>query len=127
MVEITSTTRKRPHTNNKRSTCDKASRYPPSFHFSALTYKQAPEALAISRQTVLVSVPTHPNPTQLNTIAGDIFSLDSVQIHKTPIKTVESYHKQYTITHLEWNQKGNTIASVDETGQLALWSIKVQY
>jgi hypothetical protein len=125
MVEIAATTastkRKRP---NKKSLSEKASRYPPSYHFSALTYKQSPEALAISPQTVLVSVPTQPNPTQFNIIAGDIFSFGSVS--KAPIKMVELHHKHYTITHMEWNQKGNTIASVDETGQLALWSIKVR-
>lgn len=109
----------------KRVVTDKASQYPPSFLFSALTYKQAPESLSISPQSILVSVPTQPNPTLFNTISGDIFNLHNT-LSKKPIKTVEEYHKHHTITHLKWNQKGNTIASIDETGKLALWQTKVR-
>lgn len=123
MVELLK--RKKQRLSTKRSISDKASRYPPSYHFSALTYKQAPEALSISPQSVLVSVPTQPNPTQFSTVSGDIFNLDS-PLHKSCIKLVEDHHKHYTITHLKWNQKGDTIASIDETGYLALWHIKVK-
>ncbi|GAA5796194.1 hypothetical protein HPULCUR_001563 [Helicostylum pulchrum] len=121
MVELLK--RKKARLSNKRPTSDKASRYPPSYHFSALTYKQAPEALSISPQSVVVSVPTQPNPTQFNTITGDIFNLDG-SLHRSCVKLVEEHHKHYTITHLEWNKKGDTIASIDETGHLALWHIK---
>jgi WD40 repeat protein len=124
MVEL-STTKKRKRISSTKPTSDKASRYPPSFHFSALTYKQSPKALSISPQTVLASVPTQPNPIQFNIISGDLFSLNAPP-HKTPNKAIENYHKQHTITHLEWNQKGNTLASIDETGKLALWSVQVR-
>lgn len=103
---------------------DKSSRYPATFHLSALTYKQALESLCISPQSVLISVPAPPNKTQFNTIAGDLFNLDE-PIRKIPIKLMEQYHKQHTITHMQWAQKGNTVASVDETGLLALWHIEV--
>ncbi|KAG2222177.1 hypothetical protein INT45_007194 [Circinella minor] len=44
-------------------------------------------------------------------------------LNKTPIRLAEKYHDQHTITHLVWNQKGTTLASVDETGKLALWNL----
>jgi hypothetical protein len=121
MVELISS-KKRKRTPQK--TAEKASRYPPSFRFSGLTYKQAPELLALSPQNIIVSVPTQPNPNQFNTVAGDIYSLHT-PIRKNPVKLVENYHKQHTITHLQWNQNGNAVASVDETGHLAVWHIQV--
>lgn len=117
MVEI-NTTKKRKSFHKPATT--KASRYPPNFHFSLLTYKQAPQSLSISKQSILVSA----NPNQFNVIAGDLFNVNS-SILKNPVQLVEKYHNQHTITHLVWNQKGNAIASVDETGQLAVWQIKV--
>ncbi|RCH89292.1 hypothetical protein CU098_007860 [Rhizopus stolonifer] len=106
----------------KRSQKDKSSRYPLSVQFSSLTYRQAPESLALSSHNVLALTSTRPHPHQFSTIAGDVFSLD-MPIRKIPIKNVEQYHKQHTITHLKWNQKGNTLASIDETGHLALWQV----
>lgn len=127
MVELfNAKKRKRTSQNNTKKPISKASRYPLSFQFSALTYKQSSKALSISPQSVLVSVPTQPNLTQLNVIAGDVFSAKALPPHKSCIKLVEDYHGHNVITHLEWNQKGNTLASVDETGKLALWNIKVR-
>ncbi|CEP13902.1 hypothetical protein [Parasitella parasitica] len=126
MVELTRAPKsmKRKRTDKKKAIFfDTFARYPASFLLSALTYKQASESLCISPRSVLISVPTPPNKTQFNAIAGDLFSLDE-PIRKIPIKLMEHYHKQHTITHMQWNQKGNTVASVDETGQLALWSIE---
>ncbi|EPB91383.1 hypothetical protein HMPREF1544_01704 [Mucor circinelloides 1006PhL] len=126
MVELTRTPKsmKRKRTSQQRAEfCDKLPRYPASFHFSALTYKQASESLCVSPHSVVISVPTPPNKSQFNAIAGDLFSLDS-PIRKVPIKRMEHFHKQHTITHLQWEQKGKTVASVDETGLLALWHIE---
>ncbi|KAI8641915.1 hypothetical protein BD408DRAFT_417331 [Parasitella parasitica] len=126
MVELTLAPKsmKRKRTSKKKAdSSDEFARYPASFHLSALTYKQASQSLCISPRSVLISVPTPPNKTQFNAIAGDLFSLDE-PIRKIPIKLMENYHKQHTITHLQWNQKGNSVASVDETGLLALWHIE---
>ena len=123
MVELSSI-KKRRITTKKPPAFHKASRYPPSFRFSALTYKQSPKALCLSPQSVLVSVPTQPNPTQVNVVSGDLFSLNTPP-HTSSIHLIQKQHKQHAISHLEWNQKGNTLASVDETGHLALWSARV--
>lgn len=120
MVEI-GTTKKR-KSFHKPAT-NKTARYPRHYHFSSLTYKQTPQSLSISNQNFLVSA-SYLNPNQFNVIAGDLFNLNS-SILKSPVKVVEDYHNQHTITHLQWNQKGNAIASADETGQLAIWQIKV--
>ncbi|KAF1798362.1 hypothetical protein FB192DRAFT_1391172 [Mucor lusitanicus] len=37
---------------------------------------------------------------------------------------MEQFHQQHTITHLQWDPKGKTVASVDETGRLALWHLQ---
>lgn len=125
MVELFNTKKRKRTPVSTKKTIHKASRYPLSFQFSALTYKQASKALSISPQSVLVSVPTQPNLTQLNVIAGDLFSSSKVlPPHKTCIKLVEDYHAHNIITHSEWHPKGNALASVDETGKLALWNIK---
>ncbi|KAK4515332.1 Sulfate permease 2 [Mucor velutinosus] len=127
MVEITRTSksikRKRTLQHQKPALSDKASRYPASFYFSALTYKQASESLCVSPHSVVLSVPTPPNKLQCNAIAGDLFCLDQ-PIRKIPIHSMEHFHKQHTITHLQWDPKGKTVASVDETGRLALWHIQ---
>ncbi|KAI8985468.1 hypothetical protein BDB01DRAFT_788373 [Pilobolus umbonatus] len=102
---------------------DSCAKYPLSYYYSALTYQQAPETLALSSQSTLLNGPTAPCSTSIHTIAGDLYSLDS-PVHKIPVKIIEEYHSPYSIHHLQWNQKGNTIASIDEKGQLALWHIK---
>ncbi|KAI9473597.1 MAG: hypothetical protein EXX96DRAFT_311410 [Benjaminiella poitrasii] len=119
MVEIGAPIKRR-RTSQKTALSDKTSRYPISLHFSALTYKQSPTSISISPQSILTCTP---NPTEFNVIAGDIFCLNG-PIRKSHVKLLESYHKQHTITHLEWDRKGNTIASADAAGHLALWQIK---
>ncbi|KAL9545146.1 hypothetical protein MBANPS3_007279 [Mucor bainieri] len=127
MVELVrtpkSSKRKRALQHQKAAFSDKASRYPASFHLSALTYRQAFESLCVSRHGVVLSVPTPPNKLQSNVIAGDVFSLDR-PIRKVPIAAMQQFHQQHTITHLQWDPKGRTVASVDETGRLALWHIQ---
>ncbi|KAI7900634.1 uncharacterized protein BX663DRAFT_458336 [Cokeromyces recurvatus] len=123
MVDTTSSLVKRRKISQKTALSDKASRYPISLHFSALIYKQAPTSISISPQSILTCAPIPPNPTEFNVIDGDIFSLNG-SIRKVHVKLLEDYHKQHTITHLKWNQKGNVLASADESGHLALWQIK---
>jgi hypothetical protein len=39
----------------------------------------------------------------------------------------QQYHGHYAITHLEWNQRGNYLATIDETGKLAIWEQTVSF
>ncbi|KAG0176146.1 mediator complex subunit [Apophysomyces sp. BC1021] len=120
MVEITPTKRRR-----IESSPETAARYPLSFLFSSLTYRQAPECLSTSSQSVVVTVPPNPNPPAINTITGDLYTndLNKFLCHKTPVRLAEQYHKQHTITHLKWNHRGTALLSADETGKLAIWSL----
>ncbi|CEG70969.1 hypothetical protein RMATCC62417_06775 [Rhizopus microsporus] len=106
----------------KRQKTDKTAKYSDAFIFSSLTFKQAPQALSISKQNILISVPSEPIPSQVNWITGNLYNYALIQ--KRRIELIENFHKQYAITHLQWNKKGNTFASIDETGQLALWQIQ---
>ena len=127
MVELTRTprnTKKRRALQQQPELCDRAARYPASFHFSALTYKQASESLCVSPHSVVLAVPTPPSKSQCHAVAGDLFSLDK-PVRKVAIPPMEHFHKQHTITHLQWDPKGKTVASVDETGRLALWRMEV--
>lgn len=127
MVELTRTPKsikRRRALQQKPELCDKASRYPASFHLSALTYKQASESLCVSPHSVVLAVATPPSKAQFNAVAGDLFSLDK-PVRKVPIQPMQHFHKQHTITHLQWDPKGKTVASVDETGHLALWRMEV--
>lgn len=108
----------------KRQKTDKTAKYSDAFIFSSLTFKQAPQALSISKQNILVSVPSEPIPSQVNWITGNLYNYALIQ--KRRIELIENFHKQCAITHLQWNKKGNTFASIDETGQLALWQIQVK-
>ncbi|KAG1149468.1 hypothetical protein G6F37_010009 [Rhizopus arrhizus] len=102
----------------------KIPRYSSSFNFSSLTFKQSPQALSISKQNILISAPIQPISNQIHLIAGDLYTHNRIHIQKTHVEIIQNYHKQYTLTHIEWNQKGNAFASIDETGQLALWQLE---
>lgn len=104
-------------------------RYPPSFVRAALLFRQAPQCLTTSCHSVAVTVPPKPNPPGVHAITGEHYTLDlptkEGTLNKTPIRLAEQYHDQNIITHLQWNQRGTTLASADETGKVALWSLGV--
>lgn len=105
----------------------KIPRYSSSFNFSSLTFKQSPQALSISKQNILISAPIQSISDQIHLIAGDLYAHNRIHIQKTNVEIIQNYHKQHTLTHIEWNQKGNAFASIDETGQLALWQLEVNF
>jgi WD40 repeat protein len=117
MVELQSKRRK----VQQKATIEKKNRYSAEYEFSALTYKQAPKTLALSPHNVLVSAQNN----HFNALAGD-FYLDKEHVYNSPIPVMEKHHKQNVITHLKWHPKGDVVASIDETGQLALWQLKVK-
>jgi WD40 repeat protein len=117
MVELQSKRRK----VQQKATIEKKNRYSAEYEFSALTYKQAPKTLALSPHSVLVSAQNN----HFNALAGD-FYLDKEHVYNSPIPVMEKHHKQNVITHLKWHPKGDVVASIDETGQLALWQLKVK-
>ncbi|RUP51429.1 hypothetical protein BC936DRAFT_148148 [Jimgerdemannia flammicorona] len=51
-------------------------------------------------------------------------SIDQPLRYVTMITQAQQCHKHHTITHLSWNQRGTCLASVDETGKIALWEMK---
>ncbi|RCI04160.1 hypothetical protein CU098_012062, partial [Rhizopus stolonifer] len=108
------------HTNAS----NKAARYSSFFNFSSLTCKQSPQALSISKQNILISAPIQPIPNQIHLIAGDLYNHNCIYVQKTHVEIIQKHHKQRALTHMEWNQKGNAFASIDETGQLALWKLE---
>ncbi|KAF7724871.1 mediator complex subunit [Apophysomyces ossiformis] len=120
MVEITPTKRRRIESSPESIAC-----YPLSFVFSSLTYRQAPDCLSTSSQSVVVTVPPKPNPPAIDTITGDLYTNDMRKFlfRKTPVHLAEQYHKQHTITHLKWNHRGTALLSADETGKIAIWSL----
>ncbi|KAI8096863.1 uncharacterized protein BX664DRAFT_275230 [Halteromyces radiatus] len=121
--------------NKKRrlgSSLKNNTRYPLSYLFSSIVHRQSPLCLTNSSQGVVVAAPPRPIPSSIHCLSGDLYTLNNsalsssltYNIKKVPIRMAENYHKEHTITHLNWNQKGTTLASVDETGKLALWNIE---
>lgn len=106
-----------------------ASRYPQSCLLSTLLYRQAPRHLASSAHSVVVTVPPKPNPPGIHAITGDHYSLDLSGKHaplcKTQFRLAQELHARRTITHLEWNQRGTALATVDETGRIGIWELGV--
>lgn len=116
----------------------KGARYPLSFLFSNMIQRQSPLCLDNSTQGVVITAPPLPTTSSIYSLTGDIYTTSNNSNHhygpslattptikKTPVQAIENYHKQHSITHLQWNQKGTTLASVDETGKIALWNLEV--
>jgi hypothetical protein len=87
---------------------------------SQLTYRRGYSNLACSQSNILVATKPTPLPSAIESITGNSYS-QKARPHRTPILLAQRYHGQYAITHLEWNQRGNYLASIDETGRLAVW------
>lgn len=107
-----------------------SARYPPSCLLSNLIHRQAPHQLSSSIQSVVVTTPPKPATPALYTFTGDHYALDLVSksttlLNKSPIRLAEQFHDQGLITHLVWNQRGTTLASADENGNIALWELGV--
>ncbi|SAM09381.1 hypothetical protein [Absidia glauca] len=125
--------------NKKRrlGTGMKGARYPLSFLFSNMIQRQSPLCLNNSTQGIVIAAPPLPTTSSIYSLTGDIYTISNNSsqhygpslaptptIKKTPVQVIENYHKQHSITLLQWNQKGTTLASVDETGKIALWNLE---
>jgi WD40 repeat protein len=100
--------------------------------------RQSPLCLNNSTQGIVIAAPPLPTTSSIYSLTGDIYTISNNNnqhygpslaptptIKKTPVQAIENHHKQHSITHLQWNQKGTTLASVDETGKIALWNLEV--
>lgn len=92
---------------------------------SQLTYRRGYSNLACSSSNILVAIKPTPLPCSIEAITGNSYSPKS-RPQRTPILLAQQYHGQYAITHLEWNQRGNYLTSIDETGRLAVWEQTVR-
>jgi hypothetical protein len=92
---------------------------------SQLTYRRGYSNLACSQTNILVATkkPT-PSSCSIEAITGNTYTNKS-QPKRTPLLLAQQYHGHYAITHMEWNQRGNYLATIDETGRLAIWEQSV--
>ncbi|KAH8555199.1 hypothetical protein BGW37DRAFT_476167 [Umbelopsis sp. PMI_123] len=88
---------------------------------SQLTYRRGYSNLACSQTNILVATkkPTA-SPCSIEAITENTYTSNS-QPKRTAMLLAQQYHGHYAITHLEWNQRGNYLATIDETGKLAIW------
>ncbi|KAI9285823.1 hypothetical protein BC943DRAFT_323143 [Umbelopsis sp. AD052] len=88
---------------------------------SQLSHRRGYSNLACSQTNILVATkkPT-PSSCSIEAITENTYTNKS-QPKRTPLLLAQQYHGHYAITHLEWNQRGNYLATIDETGRLAIW------
>ncbi|KAI8331319.1 hypothetical protein BC941DRAFT_505814 [Chlamydoabsidia padenii] len=126
-----------PNATKKRrmSSLMKSARYPLSFLYSNMMQRRSPLCLTNSTLGIVVAAPPQPTTCSIYSLSGDIYTFNNTNnsknvssvphtIKKTPIRQIEDYHKQHVITHLQWNQKGTTLVSADESGKMALWNLE---
>lgn len=130
-VETTLNKRRRVDDQPTAANSENSARYSLNCILSAQSYRQARGCISSSIQSVVVVASPKPNATDISAIAGDYYASslgqgEGVKLNKVPLRLAEQYHGQNTITHLEWNQRGTTLATIDETGKIGLWELGVR-